>query len=262
MIDLNTLERRFHSQNGEDGILEFLISRLAEPTGRLVEIGAAEGIENNSTHHIKNGHEAVLIEGDQDKAAKLKQFLATLSPSQPIKILNGFVTARNIAGLAGAHFPESPDFLSLDVDGIDAYVLDALLETGFKPSILCVEYNSFLSPRPVTVVYDEAFNRYRYHPNFGLYYGASVEGLTLIAARYGYRFLCVDRTGTNAFFALPERFTQDLDALTGLSFQYTTVFCRKYRRTGEQLAEALSRTGLEFVGIDETFRGNAIQPPR
>ncbi len=255
MIDLNTRERRVHSQNGEDGILDCLISKLGAPTRKLVEIGAAEGVENNSTHHIKNGYEAVLIEGDQDKAAKLKQFLATVSPSQPTKILNGFVTARNIGALAGAHFPDAPDFLSLDVDGIDAYVLDALLETGFKPLILCLEYNSFFSPRPVTVVYDEAFSRYHYHPNFGLYYGASVEGLKIIAARHGYRFLCVDRSGTNAFFALPERFGQGLDDLTGLSFQYTTIFCRKYRRTGEQLAEALTRTDLKFVRIDDGFRG-------
>lgn len=255
MLDLNAWERRFHSQNGEDGILDVLISKLANPTGQLVEIGAAEGVENNSTHHIKNGYEAVLIEADKNRASKLNQFLATISPSRPVKILNGLVTARNIGDISRAHFPEAPDFLSLDVDGIDAYVLDALLETGFKPSILCVEYNSFLSPRPVTVVYDEAFSRYRYHPNFGLYYGASVEGLKILAARHGYRFLCVDRTGTNAFFAHPERFAEGLEEMTGLPFQYTTVFCRKYHRTGEQLAEALAETGLEFVTVDESFRG-------
>jgi len=255
MQDLNDLERRVHSQNGEDGILDFLISKLTEPTRKLVEIGAAEGVENNSTHHIKNGFEAVLIEGDQNKATKLKQFLATLSPTQSIKILNGFVNARNIGGLARAHFPANPDFLSLDVDGIDAYVLDALLETGFKPSILCLEYNSFLSPRPVTVVYDEAFSRYRYQPGYGLYYGASLEGLSLIAARHGYRFVCVERSGTNAFFAFPERFDNALDAVTGLAFQYTSLFCRKYRRTGEQLTDILAKSDLEFVTIDETFRG-------
>ncbi len=253
-IDLNGFERRFHSQNGEDGILDFLISKLRNPTGSLLEIGAAEGTENNSTHHIKKGYSAVLVEGDPRKAQALRQFLGTLNPNAPVNILNGFVNARNIAGLAEQHFPAAPDFLSLDVDGIDAYVLDALLETGYEPSILCLEYNCFLSPRSVTVVYDEAFSRYRYHPNFGLYYGASIEGLTKIAERYGYRFLCVVRSGTNAFFVRPDRLASPLERMIGLPFAFSGVFCRKYRRSGEELCRLVVESGLEFVAIDDSFK--------
>lgn len=69
MINLNDMERQFHSQHGEDGILDALIGGLGAPTRTLVEIGAAEGVENNSTHHIKKGYSAVLIEGDQRRAA-------------------------------------------------------------------------------------------------------------------------------------------------------------------------------------------------
>jgi hypothetical protein len=261
MTYLNDYERRFHSQNGEDGILDFLISKLKAPTRELVEIGAAEGVENNSTHHIKKGYSAVLIEGDHRRAQSLRRFLGTLNPSGTIGILNGFATARNIEKLATQHFPIAPDFLSLDIDGIDAYVLDVLLAGGMRPSVLCLEYNCYLSPRSVSVIYDEAFSRYGYHPGFGLYFGVSVEGLKTIAGRYGYRFVCVDRSGTNAFFVLPERFSEPADTFTGLAFQYSGVFCRKYRRTGEQLADLVMNGGFDFVEIDETFRGHRDVPP-
>lgn len=255
MTNLNDQERQFHSQHGEDGILDFLISKLSAPTRELVEIGAAEGVENNSTHHIKKGHSAVLIEGDQGRALALRRFLAALDPAGTIKILNGFVNARNIEGLARKHFPRAPDFLSLDIDGIDAFVLDVLLAGGLRPSVLCLEYNCFFGPRSISVVYDEAFNRYRYHPGFGLYYGASVEGLTTITARYGYRFVCVDTTGTNAFFVLPDRFSEPVDAFTGLANQICDFYCRKYRRSAEQLTQLVMNHGFDFVEIDETFRG-------
>lgn len=256
MTNLNDQERRLHSQNGEDGILDFLISKLEAPTRELVEIGAAEGTENNSTHHIKKGYSAILIEGDQRRAQSLRRFLATLDPLGTVRILNGFANARNIEALAREHFPQAPDFLSLDIDGIDAYVLDVLLAGGIRPSVLCLEYNCYLSPRSISVIYDEAFNRYRYHPGFGLYFGVSLEGLTTIARRYGYRFVCVDSSGTNAFFVLPERFSESTDDFTGLSFQFSGVFCRKYRRTGAQLTNLVLNGDFEFVEIDATFHGH------
>jgi len=260
MINLNDHERRVHSQNGEDGILDCLISKLKAPTRELVEIGAAEGTENNSTHHIKKGYSAVLIEGDERRAQSLMQYLATLDPSGAVRILNGFANARNIEALAREHFPPAPDFLSLDIDGIDAYVLDVLLAGGTRPSVLCLEYNCYLSPRSISVIYDEAFSRYRYHPGFGLYFGVSVEGLTTIAGRYGYRFVCVDTSGSNAFFVLPERFSEPTDGIAGLSFQFNGVFCRKYRRTGARLTKLVMNGGFEFVEIDATFRGQREIP--
>jgi hypothetical protein len=253
---LNDQERKFHSQNGEDGILDFLISKLRVPNQKLVEIGAATGEENNSVHHIKKGYSGTLIEGDQNRAESLKRFLTGLNPTGDIKILHGYANARNITALARQHFPQSPDFLSLDIDGIDAYVLDVLLANGIRPSVLCLEYNSFLSPRSISVIYDENFRRYDYDPKFGLYYGASLEGLSTIAARYGYRFVCVERSGTNAFFILPERFSEAPDAFAGLAFAHANIYCRKYQCKAEQLAELLMTSGFKFVEINEHFHGD------
>lgn len=135
-----------------------------------------------------------------------------------------------------------------------------LLAGGVRPSVLCLEYNSFLSPRSISVIYDESFSRYRYHPNFGLYYGASVEGLNTIAKRYGYHFVCVDSSGTNAFFVLPERFSEPVEAFTGLAFQICDFYCRKYRCSGDQLTELVRRGGFDFVEIDDGFRGDRTSP--
>jgi hypothetical protein len=146
-----------------------------------------------------------------------------------------------------------PDFFSLDIDGIDYYVARELLEAGFRPKVVCCEYNSFLAHRPLTVVYDEAFARYRYDPQRGLYFGASVAAWRHLFEPAGYRFCGVESAGVNAFFCLEAATrTGFLDGLCGLRHAHNQVFVRKYGLAGEALAEQLlARADLTFVDVSK-----------
>lgn len=46
--DINQFERKIYSQYGEDGIIDFIFSKIGTTNKYLVELGAADGIECNT----------------------------------------------------------------------------------------------------------------------------------------------------------------------------------------------------------------------
>ncbi len=128
-----------------------------------------------------------------------------------------------------------------------------MLQLGFRPSVVCCEYNAFLGKGPLTVMYEEDFSRRRLDPQRGLYFGVAVGAWKHLFAQYGYKFCGVDTAGVNVFFCLPERFTPCfLDDVTGPEFAYTNIFVKKFRVPGEELErELLARPDLVFVDVTE-----------
>ena len=101
------------------------------------------------------------------------------------------------------------DVLSVDIDGNDYWVLDAL--EAVRPRIVVVEYNASFGPeRSVTIPYTRAFYGYRAHSS-GYYHGASLTALARLGERKGYVLAGCDSRGVNAFL---------VDATAGLSGGY------------------------------------------
>jgi hypothetical protein len=101
------------------------------------------------------------------------------------------------------------DVFSLDIDSIDFHILKAVLDLGYRPKILVLEYNSAFGPnQAVTVPYKAVFNRWDEHPD-GIYYGASVMAWRILLEPLGYKFVTVDSSGTNAFFVKIECFKKE-----------------------------------------------------
>jgi hypothetical protein len=88
--------------------------------------------------------------------------------------------------------------LSIDIDGNDYWVLDAI--DAVTPRILVLEYNSIFGPeRALTIPYDPTFLRTRAHYS-GLYFGASLAAFCQLLAKRGFRFVGSGSAGVNAFF--------------------------------------------------------------
>ena len=88
------------------------------------------------------------------------------------------------------------DFFSLDIDGNDLFVLGALLTSGARPHVICVEYNGkFPPPFSISVEYD---------PNRGWdsddHFGASLQAFVDQIVSAGYALVTCNVTGANAFF--------------------------------------------------------------
>lgn len=206
------------SQNGEDGIVDYLGRQLKAPERTFVEIGAADGVEN-LTAWLALGlkHTGVMVEGDALAAERARLVYPGLNLGVDFRTL--FVDEKNAAEFVATLRSKAPDFFSLDIDGVDYYVAQALFQGGFRPKVVAVEFNSAFGPvRSVTVPYAPDFNITTAHPT-RLYYGASIAAWRNFFGAHGYRFVTVDRNGVNAFFILPEAFEDGFaDNLRGLPF--------------------------------------------
>ena len=102
------------------------------------------------------------------------------------------IVRRSLATLGGDS--KELDFLSIDLDGNDAILLDCLLEEH-RPRVVCMEYNAkFPYPTDVEVAYDPE------HAWTGDdYQGASLAAfLRHVGDRY--RLVACNASGVNAFF--------------------------------------------------------------
>ena len=100
--------------------------------------------------------------------------------------------------LARGNFGDDIGILSIDIDGVDYWILGAI--THCKPRILIVEFNSvFGAERPITVPYDPGFVRTEKHHS-NLYFGASLAAFHHNVTRRGYSLVGTNSAGSNAFF--------------------------------------------------------------
>lgn len=225
------------SQNGEDGLIDVLRGQLGSRNRYFVEIGASDGIQNNTAWLlVAEQYGGIMVEGNPELVERARRTVVPHSIGAESHAM--FVTRDNVKELKALSLRLDPDVLSLDIDGNDYYVADALLGCGFRPKIFVVEYNSVFGPeRSVTIPYQQDFVYTKAHPT-ALYYGVSVGGWRSFFARHGYRFVTVDRNGVNAFFVDPAVFDSGfLGGIQGLDFEENRYQQAKFRRPSlEQFA--------------------------
>jgi hypothetical protein len=197
-VSLREAEFKVFSQWGEDGIIQHLIRTIAVPNDVFVEIGVGDYRESNTRFLLVNDNWRGLI---IDPGRRHVDFIAKgdYAWRWDIQALSALVTAENVNPLvASAGIGGDIGLLSIDVDGVDYWILEAL--TVVSPRILIVEYNSLFGPdHAVTVPYRADFDWTRAHSSH-LCWGASLAALCRSARRKGYTFVGSNRAGNNAFF--------------------------------------------------------------
>jgi len=234
LADPGTWEFSGFSQNGEDGILDVLRRQLLRSNRYFVEIGASDGLENNTAWLlVAEQYSGLMVEGDPELAKQARRIMPPYGIGAECHEM--FVTRESVPELMALAWHHDPDVLSLDIDGMDYYVAQALLDAGFRPRIFVVEYNSVYGPvRSLTVEYRPDFVFSEAHPT-QLYYGVSIAGWRRFFEGRGYRFVTVNRHGVNAFFVDPALFDRAfLDGVRGLPFAENLHQYRSFRRPSEE----------------------------
>jgi hypothetical protein len=222
------------SQNGEDGILDVLRKQLRGSNRYFIEVGAADGIENNSAWLVvAERYNGLMIEGNARLVEAARR--SVIGYSIGAECHQMFVTRDTIADLTSLAMHLDPDVFSLDIDGNDYHIAVALFAAGFRPKIFVVEYNSVYGPeRSATIPYQADFEFSRAHPT-KLYYGVSITAWRRLFARLGYRFITVDVNGVNGFFVDPVHFDAGfLDQVQGLAFAENRYQLTKFRMPVER----------------------------
>jgi len=236
------------SQNGEDGIIDFLSGRINHPNRYFIEIGSSDGIENNTAWlAIAKKYSGIMIEADTKISAISKEIMTEYNLG--VECINIFVNKDNANQLAEITIHKDPDVLSLDIDGNDYYIAKALMEAGFRPKIFVVEYNSSYGPfHSLTIVYKDNFNFLEAHKT-QLYYGVSVTGWKRFFERFDYKFITVDNNGVNAFFVNRKEFDcKFLDAIKGMDFKENFYQRKKFKVAWNSQFNMIKE--MDFIELD------------
>lgn len=211
---LRRQEFTVYSQNGEDGILQYLLRTLAIPSHTFVEFGVGNYRQANTRFLAINDHwSGLVMDSDADNVRQIHA--DPIFWQINVRAVHAFVTRENINDLLRANgFVGEIGLLSIDIDGNDYWVFEAVTEVS--PAVVVIEYNSRFGPnRAVSIPYDPAFDRWRAHPS-GLYSGASLRAICNLARRRGYAFVGCNSFGVNAFFVRSDLLN---DRVTTLSIE-------------------------------------------
>lgn len=170
--------RLSYSQCGEDAIVDFLLKWIDVNQMIYLDLGANDPVVFSNTYRFyRSGCSGVLVEADSDLAAKIRKIRPndicvakavsvtsdqtvdffkmsadTLSTIQSETVeryerdsehrlaIRKTVEAIHINKLLESYFPDnSPDFVSLDVEGLDLQLLQVWDFTRWRPAVFCVE---------------------------------------------------------------------------------------------------------------------------
>lgn len=101
--------------------------------------------------------------------------------------------------------------LSIDVDGNDYWFLESFISS--RPAVVSAEFNVSLGLKPITVPYDDKFDRHKKHRS-GEYYGASLAALVYLCSKNGYSLVETSQNGVNAFFVRDDLLEHDTKVLS------------------------------------------------
>lgn len=184
-------EKQYTSQNGEDGIFEYLNPFIKNKF--FVELGWGNGFVNNCRYILEHcDYDGVGIDMRENKNTKLKKHIQKKIEVNDVDIIK--------------ELNEQPGIFSIDIDSYDWTLLKNLLDSNYRPEVIVHEYNAIWGPDK-KIVRKPDCNRFDKVIN----YGASLSAYKLLLEK-NYTFITVDTMGINAFwirkdikFIMPEK---------------------------------------------------------
>ena len=146
---LNRYAKAKYTQYGEEGIITEIFRRLNIEKGFFVEFGAMDGIDISNTRSLwEKGWKGVMIEPSEGLFKALKH---NYPPGSGVLTLNSFVDWKRdrpdaclFDDIRRTYFPHQEiDFLSIDIDGADFYILRGL---ECRPKVIAIETNLYWHP--------------------------------------------------------------------------------------------------------------------
>ena len=125
-----------------------------------------------------------------------------------MKIINNKIIRENINELIFSNINEKQiDFLSIDIDGNDYWVLDKI--NTDKINIICSEYNPWIGNNTQKVMpYDKNFT---YKNDY--YFGASLHSYVNLLKSKNFDLVAMESSGINAFY-VKKKFSKYFEILS------------------------------------------------
>ncbi len=197
MTRLDQSECKIFSQNGEDGILNYIITMLKIERPNFIEIGVGTYVEANTRFiYDRFAPKGIIIDSEKNLSSKV--FSNINSWKGDLRIVEERVSTENINSIISKNCDFEIDIFSLDIDSVDYWIIDKLNSNISK--IFVAEYNAvFGSSLAITVPNLKDFDRKKYHYSH-LCYGMSLKALINIMKKKNFYFIGTNSIRNNAFF--------------------------------------------------------------
>lgn len=182
------------SQNGEDGLLNYIFSQIGTTNKYYVEFGAGDGtwLSNAYYFRVMQGWNGLLLEGNKNEVEKGRK------QNKDLNLHSEMVTKSNINSLFKKYnVPKSFDLLSIDVDSYDYWIWQGLTE--YEPNVLIIETNAGL-PNNIPLIISPNANTSLETWTFGV----NLLAIYDLAKEKGYEFVTTIRW--NAVFVKKDLF--------------------------------------------------------
>ena len=178
-------EKSVYSMSGVDGVLQHIFNEIGFTNKIAVEIGVSAGNNTNTELLSHSGFNLLWID-------------CFPKPNIPVNTIVHVecVTKTNVESIFKKYnIPQEFDLISIDIDGNDYHIREAL--SNYKPKVIVMEYNgNFSSTSEYIMGYDENYSCL--FPN--IKFGASLQSLVNQANRLGYDYVYSESRGSDAFF--------------------------------------------------------------
>lgn len=136
-------EFKVFSQWGEDGILQHLTAHLDIAHRNFIEFGVEDFYESNCRFLMMKDHwQGFVIDGSPANIVRLQR--SYFYWMYQLDAVASFITKDNVASLLEqSGFGTEPGLLSVDVDGVDYHLVEALAH--MRAAIMVVEYNGLFA---------------------------------------------------------------------------------------------------------------------
>ena len=224
--EIQSQNKKIYSQGNQDGVLEYIFKNIGTTNKFCVEFGFNSNTltggsgPNVARLVIEDKWNFLLLDGDHENAS--------------INLYREFITPENIGNIFKKYLvPIEPDYISIDVDSTDLWLMKSLLINGYKPRLISIEYNANYSlEQSYTITCKE--RPVIFHHIGDMVYGASLLALNKVAEEFGYSLIgvvsCLD-----LFFLRNDLLTSPIPSI--INFRNLTEIPCHTTTSEERLAE-------------------------
>jgi hypothetical protein len=194
---------RCYSQFEEDGIILYVLSTIGFRTKKVVEICCGDGRECMATNLVLNhGFRGFLFDGNENNIMSAARFFGGKKDCllTPPYLKKAWITRENVndllteSGAAG-----EIDLLSLDIDGNDYHIWDAI--SAINPRLCVFETQDIIPDNvSITIPYDPDFDCWEKNESEQDFRSVSLLAMKKLSEKKGYRLIGAHRHGFNVFF--------------------------------------------------------------
>jgi hypothetical protein len=190
-LQLQRHRRVYFSQLGEDGLLEYVLSKLPARNKWCVEFGAWDGQHLSNCYHLirSHGYKSVLIELDSERSASLQRNMQPYGAICLNRKVGYHGNEKLDLILSETPIPSDFDVLSIDIDSDDLRVWEAAVL--YRPKVVIIEINIRDLPGVERVNVPGS-------PNVWGVSGNSISSMSALAKTKGYSLLAM--VGCNAVY--------------------------------------------------------------